>query len=673
MGINTPSNNLNVKKFYEKWWTIDQLVDSFWTTIPDSCRKSVEKRNLNALENVIKTFDLFQKSRNKKLSECIKECGMSNFSEDLKLCHRMVLLQSFCKEKEEHSSKKMIDNDQLNFLDRSLIDIMWTNNLSNRQIIEEIRDGIGHHKYICLPDWIYIDNPIWPKHRINFKATVKRELIESIVNNIYFCIQRTYINDVDCWNVDFNEGFDQNKEKIKLCRYIAKEKGDYAQIMALASYSIFQDYFKSENFEKIERELTPKEAQHLSNFFDNHVFWENELKSSLSYKDSWSFAFLFNFLSAFKNRDWTYEEFIKDNKIKESLNQRSLKTKPHPECFWNFIDSRVMEYKKNQLPTYEELIDILTTSIARIFSDNQGLLQKKTEDRKTLVFKIIEKEIKKYLSDYMHSDKYYKKRKKEIEHEKLYNENFRNDLISKKVEGVKIRDKEELEKYNWTIFYELDSSKFNIINIRNEENIKGIEGGDWTMIYGKMEWENGFPELYFPKNIETTHERMQRMEQADKKRAVEEGRIDDVDVSEYKDEINYWDNLSNTEKEAYLDKTKESLMGLFDRVYSEINYNEILLSLHLDGISNNLKALYISNYYTNDPSLVPLWNVANIPEREHIRNAFSHINYTSLPWTNEILLKDPSRRKDSSDREKIYDLQKLYERCLRKTNNRFGS
>jgi hypothetical protein len=107
-----------------------------------------------------------------------------------------------------------------------------------------------------------------------------------------------------------------------------------------------------------------------------------------------------------------------------------------------------MEYKKNQLPTYEELIDILTTSIARIFSDNQGLLQKKTEDRKTLVFKIIEKEIKKYLSDYMHSDKYYKKRKKEIEHEKLYNENFRNDLISNKFEVVKIRDKQELEKYN---------------------------------------------------------------------------------------------------------------------------------------------------------------------------------------------------------------------------------
>ena len=112
-------------------------------------------------------------------------------------------------------------------------------------------------------------------------------------------------------------------------------------------------------------------------------------------------------------------------------------------------------------------------------------------------------------------------------------------------------------------------------------------------------------------------------------------------------------------------------MKIFDWAFCNINYWEVKLKMNIEWIPNYLKALNISSYYLNDPSFIPVWPWSVIPEREHIRNAFAHINFSMLPWVDKILLRDPSRKKDIQDREKIYDLQSLYTRCAQKVCKRF--
>ncbi len=59
--------------------------------------------------------------------------------------------------------------------------------------------------------------------------------------------------------------------------------------------------------------------------------------------------------------------------------------------------------------------------------------------------------------------------------------------------------------------------------------------------------------------------------------------------------------------------------------------------------------------------------VTLISEEEHIRNAFAHHHYTILPWFNKILLWDPSID-DTSNWEKVYDLDALYQNALNRVN-----
>jgi hypothetical protein len=149
--------------------------------------------------------------------------------------------------------------------------------------------------------------------------------------------------------------------------------------------------------------------------------------------------------------------------------------------------------------------------------------------------------------------------------------------------------------------------------------------------------------------------------------------VDEMDISEYKDEIVWRKNLPQKTKNSYLDMMKNDILNIFDYEFERNNIRYISNKFILENTVNTLKALYVYNYYINDPSFVPLWNVQSIPEREHIRNAFAHCNYLILPWSNDILLKDPSKRHDTWDWEKLYNLNYLYERCLRKTGKRFVS
>ncbi len=589
--METSINNLDIKNFCEQWWTIEQLVNSFWASLSDSCKKSAEKWNLNSLENVIKTFDLFQKSKNKKLSECIKECNVSNFSEDLNLCHNLMLLQIFCKEKELHSGKDMIDNDKIDFIDFSWINIFWTNNLSNRWLISEIRDSIQHHKYICLPEWIYIDNPIWPKHKINFKAIVKRNFIESVVNNLYFNIQRHYATDVDYSDVDFEKWFEVNKDKIKLSKRLSKNKK--ADPIGEDYYKRFtSDYFISNDFEKKEYTLTEKEKKMFSKIFNSHVFWP------------WEVFYLFNSLLQTRNDlvnelilllhnyDWTYKSFEWTKKVRQISWLISLDLPSVPAWFDKYYD-----YEHKFLPSYFELMNIFDNLVNDIFEENSELLKKSYKERKKIIFQIIDERLKKYLTKYLESNEYYKKQKLKLEFDKLYS----------------------------------------IID------------------YSESEW-NKQKESDFFKLMDSTRKN-----------------VDEMDISEYKDEIVWRKNLPQKTKNSYLDMMKNDILNIFDYEFERNNIRYISNKFILENTVNTLKALYVYNYYINDPSFVPLWNVQSIPEREHIRNAFAHCNYLILPWSNDILLKDPSKRHDTWDWEKLYNLNYLYERCLRKTGKRFVS
>lgn len=594
MGINIPLNNLDIRNFYEQWWTIEQLVSNFWTSLSDSCRKSAEKWNLNSLENVIKTFDLFQKSKNKKLSECIKECGISNFSEDLKLCHNLMLLQIFCKEKELHSGKDMIDNDKINFIDFSWINIFWTNNLSNRWIIWEIRDGIQHHKYICLPEWIYIDNPIWPKHKIDFKAIVKRNFIESIVNNLYFNIQRHYTIDIDYSNVNFEKWFEVNKDKIKLSTILSKDKkNEPLKDVVMQSYIWFYEYFWASDFEKKEYTLTEKEQKMFSRFFNSHVFWPWEVFCAFSFLLQARADLVNKLILLLHNYDWTYENFVKQKKLKREISWEISYDLPGVPSWFD----KYYCHEHSFLPSYFELMSIFDNLVNDIFEENGELSKKSYKERKNIVLQVINERLKKYLTRYLESNEYYKEQKLKSEFDKLYN----------------IVDYSECE---WN--KQKESDFFNLMNCIRRN-------------------------------------------------------VDEMDISEYKDEIVWWKNLPQKIKNSYLDMMKNDILNIFDYEFERNNIHYIHNKFILENTINTLKTLYIYNYYINDPSLIPLWNVQSIPEREHIRNTFAHCNYLTLPWSNDILLKDPSKRRDTWDWEKIYNLNELYERCLRKTDKRFIS
>ena len=652
--IETPSitaNDLDIKDFYNQWWTIEQLVNNFWDSFIDSCKNQIDRQNFKSMENIIKLIDLFIKSKNKKLITCIEECGIEDIFKDLRSCQNQALLQAFCDQKEIYL--KNINNVDIDFLDLSEIDIREPNpkSLSNKQIINEVRKGIAHRKYTSLPDGIYINNPKWPRHSINFRAIVKRDFILSFFADwLLFNTKSSYLNEVKCKDVNFSTWFDDNINKI----YVEKIKPNMEEIMpneenlGLGFTSIKQwqliglrDYigWSESTFLKKQRNLTNKEITQISAFFKNHSFGEAELRFCILNKDLHHFCLIIFIGLLYKSSDLTYEEFINNRKIREHLTYYKCMSN---EWGWSKELNEIVADLKDKynydyswfLPSYIELKGILMSLLKDIFYEDKTLLEKNHEDRKKIVLMYVSSRIKEAMLKYMSSENYYRERKIEIE-----TENVENELIQEWLDSGEVVAKNDGN---------LDNDDF-VIRCTYKE--------DWSI------------ESYYCVKDEVAYYKKNKNWEWSEIKKEATNRVAPIDVSEYKNEIHLWEDLSFKEKESYIDMMKEDLMKIFDWAFSVINDWEVMAEFYIEGVLNQLKRLYISNYYINDSSLIPVLKWNPIPEREHLRNASCHVwGFSTLPGINETLLRDPSQVKGTPDWEKIYNLQKLYERCLRKVN-----
>ncbi len=53
-------------------------------------------------------------------------------------------------------------------------------------------------------------------------------------------------------------------------------------------------------------------------------------------------------------------------------------------------------------------------------------------------------------------------------------------------------------------------------------------------------------------------------------------------MSEYKNEIHRWEDLSQEEKESYISMMKNDIMKIFDWAFSNINYQEVKLRMNME-------------------------------------------------------------------------------------------
>lgn len=644
----TESNDFNVKDFYDQWWTIEQLaiLDTFWSYLIDSYKNQIDRWNFESIENVIKLAELYIRSRNKKLGACAQKCGIKNRIRDLKICQNQVLLQTFCREKELHLDR--IYNANINFLESWAIDIKppTPKYLWNKQIIKEIKNGIMHKKAISLPEGIYINNPKWPEHPIDFRAIIKPEFILSFFTELYFNINKYYVNRLDYWDVDFSRWFDDNVDKIYIEERVPTEEKipvdilepewetrDIMQTEFLYLYGI-TPLTASKQLKK--RKLTSGEIEQLSDFFNNHVFGEAELKFCILDKDSW-YIFLIMFIGLAESHDLTYEELINNREVKQKLLGLEPMSNEDGRDYDLIADLRGKYSESNYiwlLPNYAELKGILIDLIKDIFHEDKTLLDKNQEDRRMHVLKLVNDRIGQYISEYMSNEKYYRERKKEIEMK-----NVENEMI----QGL------------------LDSGE---VIVKNEEDVDNNEGVIWCRF--KEDWSM---ECYCVKDEFKYYEDHKPLYMSDlEDEAIK--RISSMDIGDYKEEIHDRENLSCKEKESYISMLKEDLMKIFDWAYSNINYQEVKLKMNMEWVWNYLKILGIFNYYVNDLFLLSTWNARIISNRKHIRNAFSHAGCSVLPWVNKVLFrlcKDPyiSNRLDW---EHIYNLQKLHKNCLKENN-----
>ena len=177
-----------------------------------------------------------------------------------------------------------------------------------------------------------------------------------------------------------------------------------------------------------------------------------------------------------------------------------------------------------------------------------------------------------------------------------------------------------------------------------------------------------------------------------------------------------WDHLWNQWRDYIIDKAKKEWNVLWSKEAKEKSLNRILWDSFRRHIAKHFTtALKIENwpirkddeeireeirkliYERNDSKnlywlrKLSIWNkqiieenifrivkqwksklekIKPIDEDEHIRNAFAHHNYTFIPWCDHILLRDPSIN-DAPDREKVYNLEALYKKCLLTTYEKY--
>lgn len=526
---------ISIKDFYEKqWWNIDQLVSSFWSSLINSSKKSIERWNFESIENVIRAYDLFITSRTKDFKTCARECWIENIERDLDSCRNQAIMKQFCKYKDLYLNR--IDNDNINFLNFNAIKIITPQWLTAKQIIKEIRDWIQHSRCVCLPEWLYIDNPQWQKHKIDFRAIIKPDFLLSIWK-IYYQMQKYHMDDVDCREVKCKDSFEENKNNIKITRISLKNKKSeipFIEFLKDEGMLELEDRkarrWESEILETINRNLTKWESKILSDFFWDRSFWEKEWELKL---DIWmrqtdlSYKILMRLMYFLKSRNCSFEDLYNNRWNRHYTAE-----------FLNFIwDS---SNYRNLMKKYSiQKIDVPPITLKSCLDD--------------LIYKIL-----------------------------LENKWFLSE---------------------------------------ESTNIKAIV------------YENVKSRIY--------------------------------------NQIYEWKDFTEEQKKLHIDLMVEDAMMLFDNEYDVVYGKYLQSEIGLNWVLNHLKSLYISNYYINDPSFHAVWNVENIPEREHLRNAFWHGNYLTLPWVGKILLRDPSQRKWSPDRERVYNIDTLYKRCLTKSKKRF--
>ena len=645
---NTESNDFNVKDFYNQWWTIEQLaiLDTFWNCFIDSYKNQIDKWNFESMENIVKLVELYIKSGNKKLSVCAQECGIKNMDGDFEMCQNQVLLQTFCKEKELHLDR--IDNAYINFLESSAINILRPSPkyLRNKQIIKEVKNGIMHKQAVSLPEWVYIYNPVWPEHQIDFRAIVRPDFTLSFLAELYFNINRCYVNRVDYWGVDFNKWFDDNADKIYIEERVptedilraaqAQKNRDIIQREFLYLYDVLP--FEASKQSK-RRKLTAGEREQLSEFFNNHIFGEAELRFCTLDKDS-RYLFLIMFIGLARSSDLTYNEFINNREVKEKLQglEGMSHEKGRNDDLVSYLHNKYYEFNYTWLlPNYIELKDILVYLIRDIFYEDKTILDKNPEDRKAVVLKLVNDRIEKYILEYISNEKYCRERKIEIEMV-----NIEAELIQERLNSGKVVAKKEAD----------------------------VGNGD-AVIWCKSKEDWSIESCYCVKDEDAYYEKNKWWDvSAIRKEAIK--RIWSIDVTKYKNEIHRWEDLSQEEKESYISMMKNDIMKIFDRAFSNINYQEVKLRMNMEWIWNYLKTLNIFNYYVNDLFLTPAWNTMILSNRKHIRNAFSHNGCSVLPWVNKILfrLSGSEYMGWKPNWENVYNLQKLHNRCLDKNNNR---
>jgi hypothetical protein len=95
----------------------------------------------------------------------------------------------------------------------------------------------------------------------------------------------------------------------------AQKNRDIIQREFLYLYDVFP--FKTSKQSK-RRKLTDGEKEQLSEFFNNHIFGEAELRFCTLDKDS-RYLFLIMFIGLARSSDLTYNEFINNREVKEKL------------------------------------------------------------------------------------------------------------------------------------------------------------------------------------------------------------------------------------------------------------------------------------------------------------------------------------------------------------------
>lgn len=262
---------------------------------------------------------------NKTFKECAALYNVNKgISKVLFFSFFYIGLENFCNQKDEYWD---YTNDEdytmkLSAYDFDMIEILNAEKYSKKKIIKEMRDSIEHLSYSVSDDltYIFIDNKktgFKAKVNTNFFATTCYSFVNSRGYNIYY---------IDNDSVDYNKGFDYNKDRIDVYRLIIKKKRDDRVLDYLSKNGLNQldkAYFSGGNYDQETRTLDENQKKLLKEYFENHEFNRENLEISLcgvmidgtgfsNIVDIFMQYFVYGLLFLLIDGDYTFEE-LKSN------------------------------------------------------------------------------------------------------------------------------------------------------------------------------------------------------------------------------------------------------------------------------------------------------------------------------------------------------------------------